>query len=61
VWRTGARAGLDFPLRANLALRVHADALVLLEPTSIELDGQVVWKAPLLSALGGATLQGRFP
>ncbi len=61
VWRTGVRAGLDFPLRANLALRVHADALVLLEPTSIELDGQVVWKAPLLSALGGATLQGRFP
>ena len=61
VWRTGARAGLDFPLRANLALRVDADALVLLEPTSIELDGQVVWKAPLLSALGGATLQGRFP
>ncbi len=61
VWRTGARAGLDFPLRVNLALGVHADVLVLLEPTSIELDGQVVWKAPLLSALGGATLQGRFP
>jgi|CZKU01.1.fsa_nt_gi hypothetical protein len=61
VWRTGARAGLDFPLRANLALGVHADVLVLLEPTSIELDGQVLWRAPLVSALGGATLQGRFP
>jgi hypothetical protein len=61
VWRTGVRAGLDFSLRANLALGVHADVLFLLEPTSIVLDGQVLWRAPLVSALGGATLQGRFP
>jgi hypothetical protein len=56
----GARLGGEFSISEALALRIHADLLVDLDPPTLQL-GADTWPAPVLAATLGAGLLVRFP
>lgn len=57
----GLRAGFEWPRNAAWALSAHADALALLSPVDITINGStVVWSAPGVFATVGAGALLRF-
>jgi hypothetical protein len=57
----GLRAGFEWPRNAAWALSAHADALALLSPVDITINGStVVWSAPGLFATVGVGALFRF-
>jgi len=59
--RVGPRAGAEWRLSDHFALQLHADLAFNLIRPDISLDGNLVWRAPLVAGLAGISLFGRFP
>lgn len=58
---TGPRVSAVLPLGAMLALVLSAEALFILTPTTVRVDGVDVWSPPVVSGGLGAALEVRFP
>jgi hypothetical protein len=56
----GARAGIELPLGAHLAIGAHADLLATLTRITLRLDDRDAWKTPPASGAGGIDLAGTF-
>jgi hypothetical protein len=57
----GPRVGIEVPLGRSISLRVRGDLLVNLLRTTVSLDSQPAWTAPLASEMVAAGLAYLFP
>jgi len=60
IAQVGPRFGHTLSLANHLVLLSHIDALYLLAPLNVELNGMTVWRTPRLSAVMGFDLAIRF-
>ncbi len=61
IFGGGARVGLESPLGEVFFFRLHADVLVNFTRTTMQLDGEPVWSAPVAFATFGAGVGVHFP
>lgn len=60
-WAAGGRVGVLQPLSSDLLLRLRADVVADLRPTTLELNGGGAWTAPGVAVSLGADALLRFP
>ena len=61
VFVVGARGGVEIPLQGPLFFDLHADLLVPLSRTTVEVNQSDVWRSPRLSGVIGMGLAVTFP
>jgi hypothetical protein len=57
----GARAGFEVSLPWKLSLRLQADGLAPLRPTTLEANGIALWTTPVANFAGGLAIARSFP